>query len=255
MKISVSVMAAVLATVLVVAAPGHGWAGGTEKEILAEEAEFDDAFLMEEEDEAEAVTVADPLIHFNRAMFTLNDKLYFWFLKPVAIGYRTVVPLDFRICVKNFFHNLTAPVRVANALLQGKPRLAGAALGNFLVNTTVGVAGLADPASQYPALSPGDEDLGQTLGAYGMGNGFYLVWPILGPSTLRDTLGMVGDRLLDPSTYLLTTAESIGAKGVATVNTASFHIGVYEALKEAALEPYVALRDGYIQYRSQKVAN
>lgn len=216
--------------------------------------EFDEAFMDEDEAEIAAAAVADPLIHFNRAMFTFNDRLYLWVLEPVARGYRAVLPVVVRTCVKNFFRNLAAPVRIVNSLLQGKPRLASAALGAFVVNTTAGVAGLGDPASRHPELNPGDEDLGQTLGRYGVGNGIYLVLPFLGPSTLRDTVGLIGDRFLAPATYVLTTAESGAATGVEVVNFTSFHIGEYQSLKAAALEPYVALRDAYVQYRRKKVS-
>jgi phospholipid-binding lipoprotein MlaA len=218
--------------------------------------EFDDLDLndLENEDpETGDLAVADPLIHFNRAMFTFNDRLYFWVLKPVAIGYKAVIPIEFRICVKNFFRNLAAPVRIVNSLLQGKPRAAGGALARFLINTTAGVAGLGDAASQFPGLETGDEDLGQTLGSYGVGSGIYLVWPIFGPSTLRDTVGMVGDRFLDPRTYVLSTSEAMGASGAAAVNGTSLRIGKYESLKAAALEPYEAFRDGYIQYRRKQI--
>ena len=250
-------LAVALVAMLVVGGVQSAAAGPADPASAA--GEFDDEalaeLLLEEEDEAEeAVSISDPLIHFNRAMFVFNDRLYFWVLKPLASGYRVVVPEPARTCVKNFFHNLGAPVRIVNSLLQGKPRLAEAALGHFIVNTTIGIGGLGDPAGEYPHLNPGDEDLGQTLGVYGMGNGIYLVWPLFGPSTLRDTLGMVGDHFLDPMTYTLTVAESAGATGARVVNDTSFRIGEYEALKAAALEPYVAFRDGYLQYRRKKVS-
>lgn len=249
---AVLLMAAMAAAGTNAAAAGTPDGTATSGELVDEEfAEL----LLEEEVEAEArVSVPDPLIHFNRAVFVFNDRLYFWVLKPLASGYKTVVPEPARTCVKNVFHNLAAPVRIVNGLLQGKPRLAEAALGHFVVNTIVGIGGLGDPAADYPHLNPGDEDLGQTLGVWGVENGIYLVLPFFGPSTLRDTVGMIGDRFLDPMTYTLTTAESAGASGVRVVNATSFRIGEYESLKAAALEPYVAFRDGYIQYRLKKVS-
>lgn len=250
-------LAAVLLAVLAAASNNVAAAGTPDGTTAPEEfvdEEFAELLLEEEAEAADRVFVPDPLIHFNRAMFVFNDRLYFWVLKPLATGYKAVVPEPARTCVKNFFHNLAAPVRIVNGLLQGKPRLAEAALGHFVVNTIVGIGGLGDPAADYPHLNPGDEDLGQTLGVWGVENGIYLVWPFLGPSTLRDTVGMIGDRFLDPMTYTLTTAESAGANGVRVVNATSFRIGTYESLKAAALEPYVAFRDGYIQYRLKMVS-
>jgi len=201
----------------------------------------------------EVAKVADPLAPWNRAMFHFNDKLYFWVLKPVARGYRAVIPTPVRSGVKNFFHNLTTPVRMAGCILQGKGRAASAELTRFLINSTVGVLGFGNPAKRWSELNPGEEDLGQTLGTYGIGNGFYIVWPVLGPSTLRDSVGMVGDWLLKPTSYVRPTEASVEIWAAEKVNGVSFQIGDYESLKEAALDPYVSVRDLYIQYRMKKV--
>ena len=142
--------------------------------------------------------VADPIIGFNRAMFVFNDKLYFWVLKPVASGYRVVVPTPVRVSIKNFFFNLLMPVRLVNCLLQGKGKAAAGEFGRFVANTTVGVLGLFNPAKDYPHLNPPVEDFGQTLGYYSVGNGIYIIWPLFGPSTLRDTVGSIGDWALNP---------------------------------------------------------
>jgi len=209
--------------------------------------EFDDEF------EEGKVKVSDPMEPWNRAMFHFNDKLYFWILKPIARGYRAVIPKPARVCVKNFFHNLTTPIRLVNSLLQGKVDAAGAELGRFVFNSTVGILGFGNPARHYPSLNPVDEDLGQTLGTYGLGNGPYIVWPILGPSTLRDSLGLAGDWFLNPVSYVEPTEKSLGIKGYEIVNETSLRIGEYESIKKASLEPYVAIRNGYIQYRRKKV--
>jgi phospholipid-binding lipoprotein MlaA len=208
---------------------------------------FDDEF---EEDKAQ---VADPLAFWNRAMFHFNDKFYFWILKPVARGYRAVFPSMVRVGVRNFFTNLTTPIRVVNCILQCKLEAATCELGRFLVNSTVGVLGFGNPAKKYPKLNPSEEDLGQTLGAYGIGNGFYIVWPFLGPSTLRDSVGLVGDLYLNPVSYIEPAEAAVGITGYKTVNETSLKIGDYESLKEAAINPYGALRDAYIQHRKSKV--
>ncbi|RMG67106.1 MAG: VacJ family lipoprotein, partial [Nitrospirae bacterium] len=140
-------------------------------------------------EEAQELTIADPLEPWNRLMFRFNDRLYFWVLKPVAQGYSYILPQDVRVAIGNFFRNLLMPVRVVNCLLQGKLKGAGNELLRFAVNTTLGVYGFDDVAKREFNLNPYEEDLGQSLGHYGIGNGFYIVWPVLGPSTLRDTVG------------------------------------------------------------------
>ncbi len=145
----------------------------------------DEDFFNDEFEEAK-VEVADPFSLWNRAMFHFNDKLYFWAVKPLTRGYKAVAPDFIRTGVKNFFINLTTPIRLVNCILQAKGKAAVVEFSRFIVNTTIGVLGFGSPADKYPQLIPSDsEDLGQTLGNYGLGNGFYLVWPILGPSTLR----------------------------------------------------------------------
>jgi phospholipid-binding lipoprotein MlaA len=198
-------------------------------------------------------SVADPLEGFNRAMFVVNDRLYFWLLKPVARGYRAAMPRPARSAVRNFFVNIKAPVRIVNNILQGRFRDAEAEWARFLLNSTVGVLGFGDPASTHPKLALRDEDLGQTLAVYGLGDGFFLFLPILGPSTLRDSAGMTGDWFLSPTFYVEPLELSLGISGYNQVNRLSFHIGDYESLKNAALDPYVSIRDGYIQMRRAQI--
>jgi phospholipid-binding lipoprotein MlaA len=210
--------------------------------------------FFEEEFEEDKVEVADPISPLNRAMFHFNDKLYFWALKPLARGYKAVTPYFIRTGVKNFFINLTTPIRLVNCILQAKGEAAAVELTRFVINTTVGVLGFGSPADKYPQLIPSDsEDLGQTLGKYGIGNGFYLVWPILGPSTLRDSIGRLGDFFLDPVSYVEPTEASIGIRAFDTVNNTSFRIGDYESLKKSAIDPYTALRNIYLQVREKKI--
>lgn len=210
--------------------------------------------FFDEEFETRRVTVADPLYIWNKGVYHFNDKLYFWVLKPLAKGYKAITPDVFRAGVRNFFYNLTTPIRFVNCILQGKGNAAAAEFTKFVINTTVGCLGLGNPAGQNPKLYlADDEDLGQTLGKYGIGNGFYIVWPILGPSTLRDSIGLVGDAYLNPVSYVSPLEAELGIKGYDLVNQSSFHIGEYEALKEASIDPYVALRNSYLQYREKKI--
>jgi len=213
-----------------------------------------DEDFFEDEFEEDKVQVADPLSPWNRAMFHFNDKLYFWAVKPVARGYKAIAPDFIRTGAKNFFRNITTPIRLVNCMLQAKGKAAAVEFSRFVVNTTIGVLGFGSPADKYPKLAPPDsEDLGQTLGNYGLGNGFYLVWPILGPSTLRDSIGRAGDFFLDPVSYVEPAEASVGIRAFDTVNNTSFHIGDYETLKKSAIDPYTALRDIYLQVRENKI--
>jgi len=202
----------------------------------------------------EEMRIADPIEPWNRAMYHVNDKLYFWLLKPAAKGYRYVVPEYLRGLFSNFYQNVKAPIRVVNNLLQGKPGYAALELSRFVINSTVGVAGFWDCATKSFSINGRDADFGQTLGKYGIGFGFYVVWPVLGPSSPRDTVGWVADRALTPTTYISSawiSPESTGLYVHEKINYASFHIGDYEAIKGAAIDPYIAMRDAYVQYRKK----
>jgi phospholipid-binding lipoprotein MlaA len=209
-------------------------------------------FLYEEAKEGVS-DVADPIAPWNKAMFHFNDKLYFWVLKPVAIGYKTVIPTPARKGVKNFFHNLQTPPRLVNALLQGKGKGAWSEFARFMVNSTIGILGFWDPAEKHLKLKPCEEDLGQTLGFYGIGNGLYIVWPVLGSSTLRDTFGSIGDSFLDPIMYIEPVEASLGTRTLSIINETSLTLGDYESFKEDYYSPYEAFRNSYIQYRQNKV--
>jgi len=227
-------------------------ADGADEEKPADAGELD----MEQEPEngeiTEEVTIADPLEPWNRAMFTFNDRFYFWVAKPVARGYSAVIPEWGRVRVSNVFQNITMPVRFVNNLLQLKIRRAGTEVLRFVFNTVAGVGGMFDVAKNIGLMAQ-EEDLGQTLGVYGIGNVFYLVWPVLGPSSLRDTVGTVGDYFLDPVNYITPTGSRIGVHALDYTNKTSLHIGDYEDLKESALDPYIAFRNAYFQYRNNKI--
>lgn len=216
--------------------------------------DFDEDFF-EDEFEEDKVQVSDPIAPLNRVMFDFNDKLYFWLLKPLARAYKAVTPEMFRLGVQNFFRNLETPIRLVNCILQGKGDAAERELVRFVMNTTCGLFGFVSPADDRPGLEPpDDEDLGQTFAVYGAGNGFYVVWPVIGPSTLRDSIGKAGDWFLNPVNYIEPWQASWGAWGLDKVNQTSFRIGDYEVLKEAAIDPYIAVRNFYLQLREKKVS-
>lgn len=225
-------------------------------EEISQNPDVEDNFeegLFEEEFETKQLKVADPLYIWNKGMYHINDKLYFWVLKPLAKGYTAITPDIFRVGVRNFFYNLMMPIRFVNCVFQGKGNAAAAEFTRFIINTSVGLLGLVDVASQYPWLNRDDEDLGQTFAKYGIGNGFFLVWPILGPSTLRDSIGSLGDAFFNPLVYISPIEAQLAVRGLNLINRTSFHIGEYEALKEASVDPYVAMRNAYLQFREQKI--
>ena len=212
--------------------------------------------VSEPEYEEETPQIPDPLAPVNKAMFTVNDKLYFWVLKPVAKGYAHV-PEDFRIVFSNMYDNLWAPSRMLNNLLQLRLKGAGNELVRFLLNSVVGIGGIGDAARDAFGINKQEADFGQTLGHYGIGHGIYLVLPVFGPSSLRDGVGLVGDQLMHPLTYVgsshLTFAQKTEISTHERVNDTSFKIGDYEAFKASAINPYVAMRDAFAQHRKKKV--
>jgi len=207
-------------------------------------------------EENETSHIADPLAPWNKAMYHVNDKFYYWILKPATQGYSAVFPEDMRVSFSNFYENVATPIRFVNNLLQLKIKSAGNELVRFVANTLFGVVGFGDFAKEKMDIKRHDEDCGQTFAHYGVGHGFYIVWPILGPSSLRDSIGFVGDRFLHPFSYVGPSSASFGvAAGTYAheqVNDTSFHIGDYEDLTKAAVEPYVSIRDAYVQNRQKK---
>jgi phospholipid-binding lipoprotein MlaA len=234
-------------------------AASTGEQVEADNDQFDeDAWADEdnwlEEEKDESVAIADPLEPVNRIFFHFNDKLYYWALKPVARGYKAILPEDIRIVVRNFFNNRLAPTRIVNNLLQGKVRKSAEELVRFVSNSTIGILGLGDFAQDVLELYPTYEDTGQTLGYYGLGGIIYINWPVLGPSNVRDTIGMVGDYFLDPLTYVdIKWQERLAVKAYDRVNRTSLTLGDYELFTETAIDPYSAVRDAHQQYRNGKI--
>lgn len=222
----------------------------------AEEDEEDDYDDEDEYAEAEEVNlIPDPWIEMNQGLYAFNDRLYFWLLKPVSRGYGFVIPEELRQAIRNAFYNIRFPVRFINCLLQGKIRKSGYEFGQFFINSTAGCLGLLNPAANYPHLQPSREDLGQTFAVWGFDSGAYIMLPFLGPSSLRDGLGRLGDIFIDPIWWLFDDIRvSLAIRAGEAVNDTSLRIGEYEALKEAALDPYVAIRNAYVQNRNKLIA-
>jgi phospholipid-binding lipoprotein MlaA len=211
-------------------------------------------WLDDAEDEEASV---DPWEPFNRKMFTFNSRLDDYALRPLATGYAKIVPLGARRSIGRFFYNIRSPKRFANNILQGKPVRGGVVVLRFIVNSTLGVGGLFDPAKRWFGLEKRDEDFGQTLGVYGVPPGPYLVVPVFGPATVRDAIGWVGDIALDPLTYLVSGTFVIVAQAAGEfsnrVNYRSLTLDLFEDVDRFTLEPYVAVQDFYLQKREHDV--
>lgn len=197
---------------------------------------------------------ADPLEPFNRAMFSFNEGLDRTVLKPVATAYRDVTPQPVRTGVTNFFGNISDVWSMVNNLLQGKGEAAADSFFRVSTNTVWGLGGIFDVASEM-RIPKHPEDFGQTLGVWGVGSGPYLVLPLLGPSSVRDTAGLVVDSQLD----LVTQANNVRVRNSLTtlrvVNVRANLLGAGDVLDQAALDKYSFTRDIYQQRRKSLIGN
>lgn len=213
------------------------------------------------DDEEPATESIDPLEPLNRAFFALNEAVDAALLLPLARVYRAVLPKPVRDSLRNFTRNLSAPLVLANDILQGEGRRAEITLGRFVVNTTLGLGGLFDPAREM-GLAHHGEDFGQTLGAWGAGPGIYLVLPLLGPSTLRDGLGRAADVFMDPLHYVGAANGDarrilLGLRGGEFVDARERLIEPMEELRKDpfALDHYTLIRSIYLQHRKNAILN
>jgi len=202
--------------------------------------------------------ISDPLEPWNRFWFKFNNALLLDVVKPVYKGYTAITPECLRNGLSNAWHNLLAPVRIVNRILQGEFAMAWVELGRFMINTTIGFGGLGQVAQQKKVLVPFDEnggDFGHTLEVWGFGEGCYLVWPFIGPSTLRDTVGFAGDTVASPTFWgcgpVGPVPESAGwiTSGTLRFNDMGSVIKNYETIVNSSVEPYSAVRDAYVRLR------
>lgn len=192
----------------------------------------------------------DPLEPMNRAVFSFNEHLDEYLIKPIAQVYKYVLPEFARTGITNFFSNIGDVFVAANNLLQGKPEDAASDVGRVLINTTAGILGLFDVASDA-GLEKHREDFGQTLGVWGAGDGPYLVLPLFGASNVRDTVGLVVDIKTDflLNTNQLNADQSMIVTGVRIVNHRANLLDASRLLEDAALDKYSFVRDSYLQRR------
>ncbi|MDD5250122.1 MAG: VacJ family lipoprotein [Rhodocyclaceae bacterium] len=190
----------------------------------------------------------DPIEGFNRAMFSFNEGLDTVVIKPVAKGYDAALPTPVKTGVSNFFGNIADVFIGVNNLLQGKVQEAASDGARFLVNTTVGILGVIDWASDM-GLEKHDEDFGQTFGRWGVGDGAYVVVPFFGPRTARDTVGLVLDVKADPVANYSHVATRNTLLAVRVESDRAGMLPADKVIEEAALDKYSYIRDGYLQRR------
>jgi phospholipid-binding lipoprotein MlaA len=194
----------------------------------------------------------DPIEPLNRGVYQFNDALDKVLLKPAAEVYRGVLPQFVRTSVSNIFSNINDVIVALNNLLQGKFIDSVSDVGRIAVNSTIGVLGIFDVATHL-GMEKHDEDFGQTLGYWGIGDGPYLVLPFFGPKNLRDTVGLFVDYKTDPITYIDPTRDRNIVRGVRIVNRRSELLETSKILETAALDPYEFVRDAYLQRRRNLV--
>ena len=231
----------------------------TQTDVLDDEDtdSFDDEYMEEIEKPH-----ADPLSGYNRAMTSLNDTLFIYLVNPISKGYTMVLPEALRLGISNFAYNIEFPIRFANNLLQGKFQNTSDELERFIVNSTAGIAGIFNPASTYMHIPTHNEDFGQTLGHYGVGAGYHVVLPFLGPSNIRDIIGLIGDGYVSPLIYDETLQEmripkdylqSATIYSLKMMNKNALNLGAYESLKKDSIDLYPFLRDIYEQKRTADI--
>ncbi len=213
---------------------------------------------------ASAQTEKECFEKVSRGIFKFNQGFDNVILEPVAKAYNKL-PEPIRNGTGNFTSNIATLLSIPNHVLQGNFRSAGHATGSFVINTTVGVLGLGNPAAAL-GLDSQKEDLGQTLGAYGMGGGCYFVLPILGPTTVRDSLGMIGDTMVDPFARVTwhekeiknisgSKIDYVGVKAAAAVDFRGDNMTNFESLEKNSIDLYASTKSLYLQNRNKKIKN
>lgn len=200
--------------------------------------------------------ISDPIEPVNRFIFGLNDVLDHIIFEPLAKGYKALLPKPVRNSVQNFMRNLASPLIIANSLLQGKFGDAGVATTRFVMNSTIGIGGLVDVAGAQ-GMTYKSEDFGQTLATWGVGNGPYVVLPILGPSSLRDTAGLAVDSYADPVRIVADNTDHMWAyytkEAVEGLDNRSRLIEAIDDMRRNSLDYYAAARSAYTQKRASLI--
>jgi len=224
-----------------------------------------DSYLSEEdfynEEVATDASIYDPLETVNRYTFEFNDFVYMNILQPMVDGYTAITPDPVEEGASNFFNNLKFPVRLVGNLLQGRLKNAWVETGRFAINSTVGIAGIMTPADSVDGFGPiKPEDVGQAIGAWGIGEGPYLVLPLLGPSNLRDLGGLIGDRAVNPLKEPFSVISDwrwewrLALNGTEFIAASPDIMQRYKQFKGSAIDPYSSMKNGFTQYRRGAIA-
>jgi len=245
-SIGPTLAAACLLAACVVAGPARA-----EDPLPEVAAPYDEDWLYDEEFGPDPAA-RDPFREGNRRVFAFNEGVFAYVLDPVARAYEAAVPDPVRQSVRRFFLNLDEPATFANDVLQGAVVDAGSTAGRFLVNTTLGVAGLFDPATSM-GLERHRSDFGETLAVYGSPSGPYLVLPILGPATARDAVGEGVDLLLRPDTWLLAGAPVFLVNASGGVSAYDVEKDRLDALRQTSVDFYAAMRGAYLMDRDAQI--
>jgi phospholipid-binding lipoprotein MlaA len=204
-------------------------------------------------------TISDPIQPVNRGTFWFNHQVYHYVFHPLNKVYKTVLPPPVRTGISNVFDNVNYPVRFVNDLLQWQPRRAGLETEKFVVNTTAGVGGIFKVSKKIPSLANVPKtDTTATLAKWRIPEGPYIVWPILGPKSARDTVGFVGDVALNPVTWLtfgagagISGGAAVAVQAPSTTSTTSDKLDNYETVTDHAVDRYEAVRSAYSQNRKK----
>ena len=194
----------------------------------------------------------DPWEGLNRKIHGFNNAADRWVLRPVAAGYDTITPASVQAGVSHFFANLRIPATALNQALQGRPKHAAQSLGRLLVNSTVGIGGLFDPASHLGIAKRNDEDFGQTLASWGWRDSRYLVLPLLGPRTVRDTVAIAGDQPMSPIGQIDDNGTYNGLLLLQTVDGRARMLPL-DKFRQDALDDYLLVRDAWVQRRNHQI--
>ncbi len=207
----------------------------------------------------ETIEVRDPYEAFNRKMFAFNQKTYDYIFEPIANGYDFLIPKKVQHKFSNLFSNARMPIRFFSSLFQGKFKGASTVMGRFVINSSVGIGGFFDPAASQFNLEFQNEDFGQMLGHHGMDAGPYYVFPLIGPTTRRDSIGFILDTAFNPLTWLgiyeVRPKEAVyGAHALSNINHYSYELrDKYNSIIDGALDPYIAIQHAFIQVREKKI--
>jgi phospholipid-binding lipoprotein MlaA len=205
---------------------------------------------------SQVANIPDPAEPLNRGTFWLNHQLYNYLLRPVSKAYEFILPSPARKAIHNVFENVEYPVRVVNHALQLEFKRADLETRKFVVNSVAGVGGVLRVSDRIPELANiPSADTGQTFAKWGIGHGAYVVLPVIGPRSVRDTVGMAGDYALNPVSWLsyggVTGAAALAISGPSAARNMNERINLYDAATQNAIDPYIAVRTGYIQYREK----